>query len=101
MSVQTENRTEELRKWKQELEARCEEHLAMHPENEDPQHLLSAPEPTGQPLRVRCFESIYAPGAWNVFVGDQRITTFTGAGAKEKAAEMAFDLANRKPSGSK
>src|SRR5271168_2961899 len=99
MSVQTENRGEKLRKWRQELDARCEEHLLMHPEEEAPKHLLSAPS-EAQPLKVRCFESMYAPGAWNVYVGEQRITTFTGVGAKEKAAEMAFELTNRKPSGS-
>ena len=100
MSVSTENRGEALRKWKRELDVRCEEHLLMHPEDEAPQR-LSAPEPVAQPLKVRCFESLYAPGAWNVFVGDQRITTYTGEGAKEKAASLAFDLTNKKSSGPK
>jgi hypothetical protein len=71
----------------------------MHPEDEAPQR-LSAPEPVAQPLKVRCFESLYAPGAWNVFVGDQRIETFTGPGAKEKADALTLDL-TKKPSGSK
>ena len=101
MSVHTENRSEALRKWKQELDARCEAHLLEHPEEKAPQRLLSAPETMAQPLKVRCFESLYAPGAWNVFVGDQRFETFTGPGAKEKAAEMVFDLVNKKPSGPK
>ena len=101
MSVRTENRSEALRKWKQELDARCEAHLLEHPEEKAPQHLLSAPETMAQPLKVRCFESLYAPGAWNVFVGDQRIETFTGPGAKEKAASLAFDLSNKKSSGPK
>jgi hypothetical protein len=101
VSVSTENRTEELRKWKRDLDARCEAHLIAHPEETAPQHLLSAPEPMAQELKVRCFESLYAPGAWNVFVGDERITTFTGEGAKEKAASLAFDLKMKKPSGSK
>lgn len=99
MSVSTENRGEALRKWKRELDVRCEEHLLMHPEDEAPQR-LSAPEPVAQPLKVRCFESLYAPGAWNVFVGDQRIETFTGPGAKEKADALTLDL-TKKPSGSK
>ena len=99
MSVRTENRSEALRKWKRELDVRCEEHLLMHPEDEAPQH-LSAPETMAQPLKVRCFESLYAPGAWNVFVGDQRIETFTGPGAKEKADALTLDL-TKKSSGPK
>jgi hypothetical protein len=96
VSVRTETKDEALRKWKQELDARCEAHLIAHHEDEAPQHLLSAPETMAQPLKVRCFESLYAPGAWNVYVGDQRITTFTGIGAKEKASAMAFDLTMKK-----
>jgi hypothetical protein len=99
MSVSTESRSEALRKWKRELDVRCEEHLLMHPEDEAPQH-LSAPEPVAQPLKVRCFESLYAPGAWNVFVGDQRIETFTGPGAKETADALTLDL-TKKSSGPK
>ena len=100
MSVRTENRSAARRKWKQELDARCEAHLLEHPEEKAPQRLLSAPETMAQPLKVRCFESLYAPGAWNVFVGDQRIETFTGPGAKEKADALTLDL-TKKPSGSK
>ena len=80
----TESKDEAFRKWKQEVDARCEEHLLMHPEDEAPQHLLSAPEPMAQPLKVRCFESLYAPGAWNVFVGDQRIDDIHRDRARKK-----------------
>lgn len=93
MSAQNELKGEAFRKWKQDLDERCEEHLLEHPEETGTQQ-----RPTN--LKVRVFESIYAPGAWNVYVGDERITTFTGDGAKEKAASFAFNLAN-KPEGSK
>jgi len=91
VSVRSESKDLALLKWKQDLDARCEKHMLENPE-------LGAPSATVErpvgilPDKIRCFESIYAPGAWNVYSGDVRITTFTGAGARQKALDMVKDL---------
>jgi hypothetical protein len=87
MSVQSENKDAAFQNWKLDLEAKCEEHLLLNPE-ETPTSIATA-------QKVRCFESIYAPGAWNVYIGSERITTFTGSGAHEKALEMVKELAKK------
>lgn len=86
MSVQSETRDTAFRIWKQELDVRCEEHLLAYPEDGAVPVLASIAASSDR--KVRCFESLYAPGAWNVYVGDARVTTFTGTGAHQKALEM-------------
>jgi hypothetical protein len=94
VSVRSETEDTELRNWKKELEDRCDAHLRENPEYEIQKALGAGPlQPQG--IKVRCFESIYSPGDWNVYRGVERITTFTGPGAHEKALGMVMDLSKK------
>lgn len=102
MSEKTEMAGAALREWKRDLEERCKAHLLEHPEP------LSTTRPSassisvtefkedGQHLNVSIHESIGFPGAWAVYVGDQKITTFFGSDSYAKARDMMRDLLKNK-----
>lgn len=67
--------------WRKELEARCDAHLRRHPENHDMN--------VGMKSRViRVSESAVCPGAWCVWDGDVKLTTFHGPTARDEAYDM-------------
>lgn len=76
MSKEKEILDAEFRKWKEEIERRCAEHLKKHPEKPNektPQGLLPSNSTVSMRGRIRVFvlESTQLPGAWMVYRNDE------------------------------
>ena len=66
-----------FRKWKEELDHRCQEHLKKHPERKNQPALPPIPANTSplfpERVRVQVFESITKPGTWLVYRNEEKI----------------------------
>ena len=87
-----------FRKWKEELDRRCQEHLKKHPEHKGQPALPPIPANTSplfpERTRVLVFESLTKPGTWLVYRNEEKIMTFVGANAHQNATKFAGDLLN-------
>ena len=98
MTTKKEELDKAFRKWKEELDHRCQEHLKKHPERKNQPALPPIPANTSplfpERVRVQVFESITKPGTWLVYRNEEKIMTFFGANAHQNATKFAGDLLN-------
>ena len=92
MSVKTEIQDQKFRDWKKDIDRRCAEHLANHPEQpkKEPQKQL----PASTSLKVSVLESSITPGVWSVYRGLNRLVTFYSQNAQQQATKFAGELLN-------
>jgi hypothetical protein len=87
------------KEWIEDLDRRENAHLTKTPEPlvEYLQSIFPDP-PTKENFRVAVLENEYCAGAWSVWVRDQKVNTFFGENAHERAMECARDLIDKNQS---
>jgi len=101
MSAEKETLDQKFRDWKKDLDRRCAEHLAKHPERpkKEPQKALPPIPANTAPLflerpRYSVLESVVNPGTWYVYKNIERIMTFFGENAQRNATKFVGDILN-------
>jgi len=102
VSVRSEELDKEFRKWKEEIEGRCKEHLRKHPERKP----LALPEASPKQQSkskpyfqmpntiVQVLESEKINGTWDVWMNGVLYVSFSGYAAQQLASSCASKLLN-------